>query len=81
MFGWFERDGKKSALKDRMFLRGIFRTARRRFMEKHGRVPNLLTVCKDEYKDWMSNVGISVKQVDNNLAPRHFTLEFVETLK
>ena len=81
LYGWFERDSKKSALKDRMFLRGILRTARRSFMKKHGRIPNLLIVRTDEYQDWMGNMGVSVKQVENNLIPRHFTLEFVETLK
>ena len=81
MYGWFERDSKKSALGDRAFLRGILRTARRKFWSKHGAMPNLLVVRKDEYQDWMSNMGISVRQASNNLAPKHFTLEFVETLE
>lgn len=79
LYGWFERSGKGKLNADR--LKKILRWCRRKFMVKYGWVPNLLVVRKDEYEDWMSNMGISVKQTDNNLAPKHFTLEFVETLK
>ena len=73
LYGWFERDSKSRLKVDG--VKSILRSARRSFMRKHGTVPNLLTVRRDEYQDWMSNMGIGVEQVDNNLAPRHFTLE------
>ena len=79
LYGWFERDSKRRAEADD--LKYILRSARRKFWSKHGVVPNLLTVRKDEYQDWMSNMGIHIEQVSKNLAPRHFTLEFVETFK
>lgn len=77
LYGWFERGSKSNLKVDE--LKSILRLARRRFMLKHGIVPNLLTVRKDEYQDWMANMGISVKQVDSNLAPKHFTLEFISS--
>lgn len=57
--------------------KACLRAARRRFLQKHGMIPNLLMVRENEYQKWMGNMGISVKQVDGNLAPKHFTLEFV----
>ena len=75
MYGWFERDSKRRATVDE--LRHILRFARRQFWSKHEVIPNLLTVRKDEYQNWMDNMDISVKQIDNNLAPKHFTLTFV----
>ena len=75
IYGWFERDSKGTLKQDA--LRGILRLARRRFMVKHGSIPNLLTIRWDEYQDWMDNMGIDIQQVDNNLAPKHFTLTFV----
>jgi len=79
LYGWFERGGKSRLKVDE--LKSILRLARRKFLRKHGAIPNLLTARKDEYQDWMDNMGIEVEQVDNNLAPRHFTLEFVEAPK
>lgn len=75
LYGWFERSSKRGLKVNN--LKSILRIARRRFIKKHGTIPNLLTVRKDEYQDWMGNMGISIKQVDGNLVPKHFTLEFV----
>ena len=79
LYGWFERDSKSKIKVDG--LKSILRLARRRFMRKHGIVPNLLTVRIDEHQDWMDDMGIKVVKVENNLVPRHFTLEFVEAPK
>jgi len=75
LYGWFERDSKSRISVDE--LKGILRSARRRFMKKHGAIPNFLTVRIDEYQEWMDNMGIRIKKVDNNLAPKHFTLGLV----
>lgn len=72
LYGWFERDSKKRLKVDE--LKSILRLARRGFMKKHGAIPNLLTVRANEHQDWMDTMGIKVSQVENNLAPRHFTL-------
>ncbi len=76
LYGWFERDSKGKISVDE--LKSILRSARRGYMKKHGAVPNLLTVRADEHQDWMDNMGIEVDRVESNLAPKHFTLTFLE---
>jgi len=74
LHGWFKRGSKSRISVDE--LKGILRSARHRFIKKHGAVPNLLTVRVDEHQEWMDNMGIKVAKVSNNLPPRHFMLTF-----
>lgn len=73
LFGWFERASKIKKLKE-VDLKKIFRKCRRRYVVKYGKSPSVLVVRRDEYEAWMGNMGITVEQVDKNLAPNHFML-------
>ena len=77
LFGWFERASKIRKLKE-VDLKKIFRKSRRRYVAKYGKSPSILVVRMDEHKEWMSNMGIDVEQVDKNLASNHFMLAYIE---
>lgn len=73
LYGWFGKISKRKKLTEED-LRKIFRNCRRRYVVKHGEAPDTLVVREDEYGEWMGSMGITVQQVDKNLAPHHFML-------